>query len=184
LRSAVVLVLVAVLAPAQTPDPTPTPAPAAPAAPPEPLSPEAMRSRERNVLIAVSTVLLAERTYAAQNGGFFDEVRCLTRPQECRPGLPADTMPFLDPTYNWMESRLGYGRTFHPGPKPSPEEIQKAGASASSVKAFAYTATPLQPGVSGTRGFCGDSSGRLCFTPDGREPPVKDGRCEPCKKME
>jgi hypothetical protein len=143
-----------------------------------------MRSRERNVIIAVSTILHAQKTYAAQNGGFFDELRCLMRPTECRPDLPADTLPFLDATYNWLESRLGYARAFHPGPRPSAEEIQKAGASASSVKAFAYTATPTQPGQTGTRAFCGDSSGRLCFTPDGSEPPVKDGRCDPCTKME
>ena len=162
------------------------PAPAAPAPSPtaEALSPEDMRSRERNVLIAVSTVLHAQKTYAAANGGFFDEVRCLMRPTECRPDLAADTLPFLDPTYNWLEPRLGYARAFHPGPRPSAQEIQQAGASASSIKAFAYTATPVQPGVSGTRAFCGDSSGRLCFTPDGREPAVKDGRCDPCKKLE
>jgi hypothetical protein len=191
LRSAAVVVLIllalGVSAPgplAQVPDPSPPPV--APAASPsaEALTPEAMRSRERNVLIAVSTVLHAQKTYAAANGGFFDEVRCLTRPTECRPDLPGDTLPFLDATYNWLEPRLGYARAFHAGPKPSPEEIQKAGASPSSLKAFAYTATPLQPGVSGTRGFCGDSSGRLCFTADGREPGVKDGRCEPCKKLE
>jgi hypothetical protein len=181
LRPAAVLLLACTL-PAQAPSPPPAPAEAQ--ATPEALTPEAMRSRERNVLIAVSTVVHAEKSYAAQNGGFFDEVRCLMRPTECRPGLAADILPFLDPTYNWLEPRLGYVRAFHPGPRPSPEDIQKAGASASSVKAFAYTATPLQPGVSGIRAFCGDSSGRLCFTPDGREPPVKDGRCDPCKKME
>jgi hypothetical protein len=51
------------------------------------------------------------------------------------------------------------------------------------LKAFAYTATPVRPGQTGQRGFCGDSGGRLCVTPDGSEPPVKDGRCEPCKKL-
>jgi hypothetical protein len=143
-----------------------------------------MRSRERNVIIAVSTVVHAEKTYAALNGGFFDEIGCLMRPTECRPTLSADTMPFLDPSYGWLEPKLGYARTFHPGPKPTPDEVQKAGASATSLKAFAYTATPLQPGVTGTRAFCGDSSGKLCVTADGRDPSVKDGRCEPCKKME
>jgi hypothetical protein len=161
------------------PDPSPTASPTA-----EALTPEAMRARERNVLIAVSTVLHAEKTYAAENGGFFDEIRCLMRPPECKPGLAADAAPFLDPTYNWLEPRLGYARVFHPGPKATPDEIQRTGASPTSLKAFAYTATPLQAGVTGSRGFCGDSGGRLCFTPDGRDPPVKDGRCDPCKKMQ
>jgi hypothetical protein len=171
---------------AQTPSPSPvetSPAPA-PSASAEALTPDAMRARERNVLIAVSTIVHAERSYAQGNGGFFDEVRCLTHPAQCRPGLPADTAPFLDPTYAWLEPRLGYARAFHAGPQSTAEEIERAGASPTSVKAFAFTAAPLQPGVTGSRGFCGDSTGRLCFTPDGREPPVKDGRCDPCKKLE
>jgi hypothetical protein len=170
----------------QTPTPSPAEASASPSPSPaaEVLTPDAMRSRERNVLIAVSTIVHAERSYAQGNGGFFDEVRCLTHPAECRPGTPPDTAPFLDPTYAWLEPRLGYTRAFHAGPRPTPEEIERAGASPTSLKAFAFTAAPLQPGVTGTRGFCGDSGGRLCFTTDGREPPVKDGRCDPCKKME
>jgi hypothetical protein len=40
------------------------------------------------------------------------------------------------------------------------------------------------PGRTGGRAFCGDTSGRMCMRADGREPPVKDGRCEPCRKLE
>ena len=90
----------------------------------------------------------------------------------------------LDPTYAWLEPRLGYSRAFHPGPKADPAAISRAGASPSSLRAFAFTATPVTPGVSGGRAFCGDSTGRMCMTKNGSPPPVKDGRCEPCQKIQ
>ena len=73
--------------------------------------------------------------------------------------------PFLDPTYAWLEPRLGYIRKFHPGPKVEPDAIAKVKASPSSLRAFAFTATPVKPGVTGGRAFCGDSGGRMCMTP-------------------
>lgn len=156
-------------------------------APPEaaetPLSPEKIKERERNVLLTVSTVVLGERTYASSNGGFFDEIACLLEPAKCIPGL-ADGAPFLDPTYAWLEPRLGYVRKFHPGPKAAPDAIAKAKASPSSLQGFAFTATPQKPGVTGGRAFCGDSGGRTCMTADGSEPPVKNGRCDPCQKLQ
>jgi hypothetical protein len=161
--------------------------PSAPAASPSAeaaLTPQQIKDLERNVLLTVSTVLLGERTYASSNGRFFDEIPCLLEPWTCIPGFPADGAPFLDPTYAWLEPRLGYARKFHPGPKAPPDAIAKARASPSSLQAFAFTATPLKPGVTGGRAFCGDSAGRMCMTADGSEPPVKDGRCEPCRKLQ
>ena len=43
---------------------------------------------------------------------------------------------------------------------------------------FAYTATPLQPGETGVRMFCADSSGRLAST-EGAASTVVDGLCAP-----
>jgi len=169
------------LGPAQSAVPAPSPSPAPSASP---LDAAEIKARERMMMITVSTVVSAERTYAAANGTFFDEIRCLTRPVECVPGMAADAAPFLDPTYDWLEPKLGYVRKFHAGPRPSPDEIRKAGASPTSLRAFAFTATPQRPGETGSRAFCGDSSGRICFTPKGTEPPVKDGRCDPCQKLE
>ena len=57
-------------------------------------------------------------------------------------------------------------------------------ASPTSLTAYAFTVSPLNPGRSGGRAFCGDSTGRMCVRLDGREPPVKDGRCEPCQKLQ
>ena len=39
--------------------------------------------------------------------------------------------------------------------------------SVGSAAAFAYTATPLEPGKTGVRSFCGDSSGLVCSDPKG-----------------
>jgi hypothetical protein len=166
-------------------DPAPSAMPAtSPEAVEAPLTPEKMKERERNVLLTVSTVVLGQRTYAAANGSFFDEIACLLEPGKCIPGFAADGAPFLDPTYAWLEPRLGYVRKFHPGPKADPAAIAKAKASPGSLRAFAFTATPVKPGVTGGRAFCGDSGGRMCMTADGREPPVKDGRCDPCQKLQ
>jgi hypothetical protein len=179
---AVVLVS-APLAPAQDPSAaSPTAAASPPAAPPAPLTADQIRSRERLALVSLSTVLLAQRTYAGMNGSFFDSMTCLMQPGECLPGQK-DAAPLIDPGYHWLEPRLGYVMRFHPGPGATPDEISKSGASPSSIKAYAVTLTPEHPGLTGGRAFCGDSSGKMCFT-DGAPPPVKDGRCEPCKKLQ
>ena len=39
--------------------------------------------------------------------------------------------------------------------------------SPTSVGAYKYDARPVVLGQTGTRGFAGDHSGRLCYTPDG-----------------
>lgn len=176
------VIALAVLGPVPFQEPTPAP-PAAPQAA-EKLSPAELKSRERAVLLVVQTVLMAERTYAAANGSYFDVPRCLARPWECIPAYPGDGASFLDPTYDWLEPHLGHVPRFHPGPQPSPEELGRDKASRTSLKAYAFTITPLRPGETGLRAFCGDSRGRLCVEEKGHEPPVKNGLCEPCKKLE
>ena len=51
------------------------------------LDAEQMRRRESTVVATVSTVVFAEKQYAAANGSFFDEIACLTDPVKCIPGL-------------------------------------------------------------------------------------------------
>jgi hypothetical protein len=144
------------------------------------MSADQIRSRERMALISLSTVVQAEQSYAAMNQGLFDTLECLTQPAQCIPGQK-DTTPVLDPGYHWLEPRLGYTMSFHPG--PSAPDASARGASPSSITAFAVTVTPEHPGRTGGRAFCADATGRMCFTP-GAAPPVKDGRCEPCKKLQ
>jgi hypothetical protein len=38
---------------------------------------------------------------------------------------------------------------------------------------------PASQGITGVRAFCGDSTGRICFTADGSEPEVVNGSCSP-----
>jgi hypothetical protein len=158
--------------------PPPTPSPAL-----EKLSAEEIRGRERLALLAVNTVVQAEKAYAAANGSLFDQIRCLTAPAECIPSYPTDQPPFLDPTHAWLQTRLGYARKFHAGPKAADGLLASGSVSPSSLTAFAFTVSPTVPGRTGGRAFCGDSSGRTCVRNDGLAPPVKDGRCEPCQKL-
>lgn len=153
--------------------------------PPRPkLDPEQIRARERMVLLDVRTLVMAARQYAAANGSFADELRCLGRPEVCISGYPKDAPSFIDPSYDFLRTRLGYVRQFHPGPRADDEQIRQARASPTSLRAFAYTAVPEKAGETGFRGFCGDSTGRLCFTSNGSPPPVKDGRCTtPCQPL-
>jgi hypothetical protein len=52
-------------------------------------------------------------------------------------------------------------------------------AVSSDGRRFAYTATPLQPGETGIRMFCADSSGRLASTTEGAASSIVDGLCAP-----
>jgi hypothetical protein len=143
----------------------------------EPVDAETLRVRDRTAILDLRTVVMAGRAYAAVNGGLFGTLSCCTQPETCRPDFPKDAAPFLDPSHDWLAIRLGYARTFHPGPPASEEEIQRAKAAPGSLKSFAFTVAPVKPGQTGLRAFCGDSTGRICVSRDGSEPPVKDGRC-------
>lgn len=145
---------------------------------------QAMRARENMAIIAVRTVAVAQKGYAAANHSFYDQIPCLMRPWDCIPDHDPEAAPFLDPSYDWLAPRLGYSWRFHAGPLPTPEEIAAVSASPTSLRSFAFTGTPLKAGETGTRGFCGDSAGNMCVSKDGSEPPVKNGRCDPCKKLE
>lgn len=46
----------------------------------------------------------------------------------CLPDFPREDAPFLDPTYEWLETRLGYERRFHAGPKATEDELLRAKA--------------------------------------------------------
>jgi hypothetical protein len=150
----------------------------------ETLDAETLRGRDRSALLDVRTVVMAGRAYAAANGSLFGILSCYTHPETCRPDFPKDAAPFLDASHDWLAVRLGYARTFHPGPPASEEEIQRAKAAPGSLKSFAFTVAPVTPGETGLRAFCGDSTGRICVSRDGSEPRVKDGRCaQPCPEL-
>jgi hypothetical protein len=132
-----------------------------------------VKAHEAAAIGDIRSVLTGEMAYAFANEGFYDELRCLAEPTTCLPSYPKTSPAFLNAS-ELQSEKLGYRRTFHPGAKAP----RQAKASASSLTAFAYTAVPLKPGETGNRGFCGDASGRLCFTADGSAPKVTDGQCD------
>jgi prepilin-type N-terminal cleavage/methylation domain-containing protein len=126
----------------------------------------------------IRTVISAQAAYRAANGGFFDSrLDCLQSPAGCIPGYPDDGPRFLDGNLTSLEPRSGYQRSFVPGPAA---EGDPAVVSRSRTESYAYVAVPTDPGYSGVRGFCGDSSGAVCFTTDGVAPRIRpDGTCDP-----
>jgi hypothetical protein len=145
---------------------------------------ETLRTRERAALLDVRTVLVAARQFASGNGGYFGELRCLTAPESCLPDYPNDEAPLLDPTHDWLATRLGYVRKFHPGPAAGEEARLRAKAAPGSLRSFAFTVFPEIPGETGLRSFCGDSTWKVCAVASGAAPPVRDGRCvAPCQEL-
>ena len=121
----------------------------------------------------IRTVISAEAAYQTINDGFYGPLECLGTPSDCVAGYDGPT--FLDSSLATGAAKSGYNRRFHPGPA-------MAGGSRPDGRLvmYAYTAVPVNVGQTGVRGFCGDASGRICFTTDGTEPAVADdGTCDP-----
>jgi type IV pilus assembly protein PilA len=119
----------------------------------------------------VRTVISGQAAYQSANSGWYDgDITCLavTGPV-CIPNYPTTAPTFLDSAIASLLPKSGYSRTFEAGPAPSPLNPM---ASASSVSAYAYLTSPVNQGQTGVRAFGGDSSGVLCFTPDGGDPPT------------
>jgi hypothetical protein len=126
----------------------------------------------------VRAVIAAQAAYQAANGGYYDaRLDCLRIPASCIPGHARAGEVFLQAQVTSLQPRNGYRRSFVPGP---PVPGAPPAVSKTSTRSFAYVAVPVQPGHSGVRGFCGDWSGAVCFTPDGAAPRVRpDGTCDP-----
>src|SRR5262249_29097130 len=105
-----------------------------------------------------------EMAYASSNGDNYGSLECLGAPQGCLPGYSGPV--FLGPELASGRDKNGYRRTFHAG-----EAVGRG-----SFKSFAYTAVPVTPKTTGVRGFCGDSSGVVCFSFEGA-PAVEGGAC-------
>jgi type II secretory pathway pseudopilin PulG len=105
----------------------------------------------------IRSVIAGQAAYQTVNGGFYaSRLECLTRPGDC---LANATLPqFLDPG-TIASPKSGYVREFVPGP-PAP-------GSATSTSGYAFLAYPVTVGQTGVRSFCGDSSGRICYDPQG-----------------
>jgi hypothetical protein len=143
---------------------------------------------EATALGDIRTVISAQAAYADQNDGRYEpRLECLVEPSTCLPDYPANGPLFLDRRLAYLRPKAGYRRAFHPGPPAAPRPPLRGRPRPPGVLSFAYTAVPEEPGQTGVRGFCGDSTALICFTPDGREPGVTpEGRCDlsTCTKLQ
>lgn len=115
----------------------------------------------------IRTVISAQAAYSTQNGDAYGDLRCLAEPRSCRPGYAGAS--FIDEGLAALGDKAGYKRAFFPG-KPT-----KPGAKA--YRGFAYTATPVEPGKTGVRSFCGDASGGVCADATGAAIVPVSGAC-------
>jgi type IV pilus assembly protein PilA len=130
----------------------------------------------------IRTVISAESAYQSANCGSYGRLQCLSSPRGagCIADYPPGAPTFLDSSLTGATVKSGYQRTFHPGAAVAPGQ----GSGCTGLESFAYTAEPATQGKTGVRGFCGDASGRICFTADGGAPSVTNGRCpEDCRLL-
>jgi type IV pilus assembly protein PilA len=124
----------------------------------------------------IRTVISAQAAYQSANGGFYAaNMTCLSVPTTsgCIPSYPANGPTFLDPNLTGQTPKSGYNRSFSPAAGGS---FSTAVTGSSSTAAYAYSSWPVTVGQSGVRAFAGDSSGVICFTPQGgTRPTVTNG---------
>ncbi len=115
------------------------------------------------------TVISAMAAYQSANAGFYDgKLTCLVKPAAgCIPSYPSAGPTFIDSQIAAATPKSGYSRSYNPSVVPAPLPNT---ASPSSAAAYVYGATPVSVGQTGVRGFMGDSSGLLCYTPSGVMP--------------
>ena len=133
-------------------------------------------ANEYAALDDLQQVMKAQRDYTAVNGFFDARLACLELPAPCI-NDPDPDLSFLRPLLAAGLPRRGYTRRLVPGPPVPADQIAARKASRTSVTTFAVIATPEVPGVTGIRAFCGDDTGAMCYTRDGRAPSVLNGRC-------
>jgi hypothetical protein len=133
-------------------------------------------ANEAGTIADLIAVLSAQASYRAVNAGWFDgQLGCLARPADCIPQYPANGPVFLEAELASLQPRRGYSRSFAPGPRPP--LAPGMAVSPSSVSDYAYLARPIEHGPTGTRSFCADSRGTLCFRPDGGAIQAPRGIC-------
>jgi prepilin-type N-terminal cleavage/methylation domain-containing protein len=125
----------------------------------------------------IRTVISAQAAYQSSNGGFYSNaLSCLTtNGPACIPSYPTNAPTFVDSQIGFLLPKSGYNRTLQPTTLPAPA-CAGVTCDAASDSGFAYTASPLNVGQTGVRGFGGDASGVLCFSRDGTEPPNVQGQ--------
>ena len=142
--------------------------------------PSLLRARvsanEAATLGDMRTMISAEAAYHSANAGFYGPPDCLVNPGQanCIPSYPSVAPIFLDSMLASQNAKNGYSRSFQPG---VPTGVR------SDMACYAYHSTPITPGITGVRGFAGDCSGVICFTPDGAQVPSAGGTLLACNAL-
>ena len=119
----------------------------------------------------IRTVISAQAAFQSANGGWYTgAMTCLNQVAAgtCIPSYPTNAPTFVDSSIASLGAKSGYARSFGPGATPNPLNTLVSGTL--SVASYVYLATPVSQGQTGVRGFGGDASGVLCFTPSGAAP--------------
>lgn len=149
--------------------------------------PSLLRSRiaanEAAAIAHIRSIQRAEREIAGLTAGSFLEPACLATPRSCLPTWAGG--PLLNAP---LGAQRGYQFDFYPGPAVKREDATEQRVLGTRFSSYAIVAIPLQPGQSGWKWFCGDSSGRVCYAAASREestkpPQVLDGRCTACTEL-
>src|SRR3989442_4629127 len=127
----------------------------------------------------IRTVISAQAAFQSANGGFYTSAwDCLVRPNNagvCVPNYPANGPTFVDSQIaNTASPKSGYSRSNGTFGAQPPANTALYGTS--SVAAYVYSASPVNVGQTGVRGFAGDSSGVICFSATGVHPPNSGGQ--------
>ena len=117
----------------------------------------------------IRAVISAEAAYHSASGGFYGTAVCLLAPSgpACMPTYPTNAPTFVDSQIAAMTPKSGYSRSMD----------ETAAFPPRGLSCYHYRAVPINPGQTGVRGFGGDCSGVICFTPDGTSvPPGSPGQ--------
>jgi type IV pilus assembly protein PilA len=108
------------------------------------------------------TVISSEAAYHSAAGGGYGDMSCLMTPAlaTCL-GAGGGASGFVDTQIGSLTPKNGYSRTFVTGAPSGPNKFS----------CYYYGSVPTQVGNTGSRGFAGDCSGRICYTLDGSAVP-------------
>jgi prepilin-type N-terminal cleavage/methylation domain-containing protein len=129
-------------------------------------------SNESATIGDIRTLISGQAAYQGTNGGYYEgNLTCMSKKGGCVPNAPATSPTYLDKVLAMEQPKSGYSRDYQAGKAPTDPEVGQS-LSGTSVIGFAYLAVPLNQGQTGVRGFGGDASGILCFSPNGTPPQV------------
>ena len=119
-------------------------------------------SNEAATVGDIRSVISAEAAYHSANGGFYGTLDCLLVPSGagCIPAYSTGAPTFIDSQMASFDPKSGYDRSFFTLPVPG------------GLGCYVYQTTPSQQDKTGIRGFSGDCSGVICYTPDGTPVPL------------